>query len=402
MSLNLAKLLEGPAVVSLYGATFHFKGGLNLAPTADVFAIESDPFGVIDNRASGSAVALTGTPVGVWTQAQLDALYRWQDPIQGQLLTPRYDISAVTPADNTITLLGPKTGEYVRLKYPRLGGPVRFATDENDLPAPLVAGTLYYLGMPDPEEPWVRTCHATEAAAIAGTGAIDITDAGTGDHYAIEQEPLVVHTYANRKITFHNGALVQMPPIIHTTTATLIGQVGFGAFRINATARTVANSLYTVTKELLVDVPPDPATIKTQEYTAAWGAAPVDALKFHGPVTVTPAIPTDPVSTDGDGQLALKIAGLGVTASGIPAGLSEKQMLDLLAMQDAGAALGASKVRADLVISATGVHTTVYNTAATALPQTFAATGRRAGEIAWVGARTPGSPAFRVGTAAPE
>ena len=400
MSLNLAKLLEGPAVVSIYGALLHFKGGLNLAPTADVFALESDPYGIIGQRASENAIALTGTPVGVWTQAQLDALYRWQNPTPGQLLTPRYDVSAITPADNTITLLGATTGELVRLQYPRKGCPVRLYADTT-MAAPLVAGTLYYYGIPNAAQPWIGTLHASEAAAVAGTGAIDITDTGAGDHYLIEQEPLIVHTYANRKITFHNGAVAQMPPVVHTATGTLIGQVGFGAFRINNTAWSGANSLYTVERALLTDVPPDPANIKTQEYTGTWGAAPWDSFKFHGPATVTPSLTTDPVSTDGDGQLALKIASVGVQATGIPAGFTEAQMLDVLGMQGGAVARGASRVRADLVLSATGVHTTVYNAAATALPQTFAATGRRAGELAWASARTPGSPAFRVGVAGP-
>jgi hypothetical protein len=398
--MNLAKLLEGPAVVIHRGQRFHFKGGLSLAPTADTFGVETDAHGVIDNRHLNNALALTGTPVGAWTADQLGVLYRWQDAQIGQLVTPRYDVSAVDTVADTITLLGPTNGAADALKYPRLGCPVRLSSDTT-LPAPLVTGTLYYLGRPDAATPWLRTVHATEAQAIAGTDLINLADAGTGDHYLIEQEPLVIHTTANRKITFHNGALVAMPPAIHTATATLLGQVGFAAFRTEGAAWSGANSLYSVTKELLVDVPPLAADIRTQEYAGTWGAAPWDAFKFRGPVTLTPTLATEPVGTDGRGDLGLKITGVSAAASGIPEGFTEAQMLDILGMQGGAVARGATKTRANLVISGTGVHTTLYNAAATALPQTFAATGPRAGELAWIGARSPGSPAFRVGTAAP-
>ena len=59
-------------------------------------------------------------------------------------------------------------------------------------------------------------------------------------------------------------------------------------------------------------------------------------------------------------------------------------------------------MRGDLVVSAAGVHNTLYNVAATALPQTFNVGAPRAGEVAWVSARTPGAPAFRVADAAPD
>lgn len=399
--MNLAKLLEGPAVVTHRGVTLHFRGGLSLAPSAETFAVEADPYGVIDNRAAQNAIALSGTPVGAWNAAALAMLYRWQDAQIGQLVTPRYDVSSADATANTLTLLGPTSGEQVALRYPRKGCPILLATD-GTLPAGLSAATLYYVGIPDGEEPWIITLHTTEANALAGSSAIDLTDTGSGDHYLIEQEPLIVHTYANRRITFPNGALVAMPPVIHSATGTLLGQVGFAAFRANDTAWSGSNSLYTVAKALLTDSPPTVSDIKTQEYTGVWGSAPWDSFKFRGACTLTPTLATEPVETDGRGSLSLKITGLSAAAAGVPAGFTEAQMLDVLGMQGGNAARGVSRTRANLVVSATGVHTTLYNAAATALPQTFAASGPRAGEIAWIGARTPGSPAFRVGTAAPE
>jgi len=398
--MNLAKLLQGPAVVIHRGVMFHSKGGSQLAPTAEAFALETDAYGDIDQRTLNSAVALTLTPIGVWTQAQIDVLYRWQNPQQGQLLTPRYDIASIDTADDEVTLLGAIGFETDYLGYPRAGCPVQFSTF-GTAPTGLVAGTLYYAGIPDEDVPNVITLHTSEAAAIAGTGKIDLTTAGTGDHCLIEQEPLIIHTFTNRKIVFHNAAVVSMPPIVHSAKASLIGQVGFAAFRKNNAPWDEENSLFTITKELLVDVPPDETQIPTQEYTGAWGAAPWDAFKFRGVCTLTPAITTAPVTNDGRGDLGLIIASVKVTASGAPESATELQLMELLQMQGTGTGIGKSKTRADLVVSGSGVHNTVYNTAATALPQTFSVADPRAGEIAWVSSRTPGQPAFRVALAAP-
>src|SRR5690606_836490 len=143
--------------------------------------------------------ALTLTPLGVWTQAHIDVLWRWQNARPGQLVTPRYDIDSIDTVDDEITLLGAIGHEGDHLEYPRLGCPVQLAT-WGTAPAGLTAGNTYYVGIPDlATAPNVITLHATEAAAIAGTGKIDLTDAGTGDHAIIEQEPLVIHTFDNRR-----------------------------------------------------------------------------------------------------------------------------------------------------------------------------------------------------------
>lgn len=398
--MDLAKLLEGPAVCHHRGQAFYSRGGKQLAPTAEAFAIDTDAHGTIDQRALGNAVALTLTPVGVWTQAQIDVLWRWQNARPGQLLTPRYDIVEVDAAADTLELLGETAGELARLNFPRLGCPVQFST-WGAAPAGLVAGTLYYWGVPDTGEPWIGTLHTTEADALAGTNKVAITDGGTGDHALIEQEPLIIHTYANRRIVFPNAAVVAMPPIIHSASATLIGQVGFAAFRKNNAPWSEASSLWSATKALLVEPALDRTEILTQEYSAAWGAAPWDAFKFRAACTLTPQLTTAPAGNDGRGDLGLKIATIGATATGARDSATEAQLLDVLGMQGGTVARGKSKTRADLTITGTGVHNTLYNAAATALPQTFDVSSPRGGEVAWVSSRTPGAPAFRIATAAP-
>lgn len=383
--MNLAKLLEGPAIITHRGQIFHSRGGAVLTPTAESFAIDTDVYGPVDQRALDNAVALTLTPIGVWSAAQLAVLFRWADPTIGQLVTPRYDIDTVTAGTDVLTLIG--------TAVPRTGCPVR-VDSFGTLPAGLSAATTYYWGA-------AGTLHATEADALAAADPVDITDGGTGDHVLIEQEPLTIHTFSNRKIVFHNAAITGMPSITHSAVQSLLGPVTFAAFRKNDAAWSAENSLYTITKELLTDTPPDETTIKTQEYSAAWGAAPWDAFKLRGPLTLSSQLATEPIVSDGRGLMGLKIANLTAAATGQPQGFSEEQMLDVLGLQGGAVARGASKVRSDLVITGTGVHNILYNAAARELPQTFSPRDPRAGELAWVGARTPGDAVFYVGTAAP-
>ena len=388
--MDLATLLEGPANVTHRGQTFHFKGGLTVTPLADLFTIDSDVYGPLGQRALENSVVISGTPVGVWTDAQLAVLFRWNDPIIGSLVTPRYDVSAIDTSTDIVTLIGSLV--------PRDGAPIRMSAFPGaTLPAAITGTTTYFWGNSG-------KVYDTEAHAITddGTGKIDFADDGTGDLAIIEQEYIQVDALsANRRITFWNGAITGMPPVVHSTVATLLGQVTFGCFRKNNAAWSDADSLYTVAKVALSDSAPDPDDIPTQEYALSFGASPWDDFKARGAVTVTPALATDPVATDADGNLGLKISGLTVGATFAPAGFSEAQMLDLLGLQGGTVRRGGDRVRDDLIVTGTGVYTAVYNGAPRQLPQTFSTTGPRAGELEVVGAAATGSPRFFVGTAAP-
>jgi len=386
--MNLATLLEGPANVTHRGQTFHFKGGLTLTPIAEAYAIDTDLYGPVDLRALDNTFVLSGVPVGVWTAAQLAVLYRWTNPQLGSLVTPRYDVSAVTHGSETITLVGSAV--------PRTGCPVQLAGFPGAVaPNGWTFGTLYYWGA-------AGTLHATEAHALAASNAVTISDNGSGDMAIIEQETLVIDAItANRRITFHNGAVIGMPAISHSPVASMLGAVTFGAFRTNDTAWSGANSVYTVAKAALSDTPPTAADILTQEYSLAFGSSPWDSFKSRGPITMTPSLQTEPIISDGRGTVGLKITGVGASVSFQPQGFSEAQMLDLLAVQGGSVARGKTRVRGNVVITGTGVHNIVYNAAPRQLPQTFASNSPRAGELEAVGVATPGSARFYVGTAAP-
>src|SRR5581483_3845220 len=326
--MNLAKLLEGPAVVFHRGQYFESRGGSVLTPEATSFSVETDRYGSLDKRYDDISIKLQLTPIGVWSSAVLGVLHRWTNPTIGQLVTPIYDISTIDLATNFITLLG--------TDGPRIGCPVR-CTSFGTLPAPLVDGTLYYAGVPNPTNPYVITLHATSADALAGTNIIDITTAGTSDHRIIEQEPLTIWTTTNRRIDFWNAAVVEMPRTVFSARNTLIGPVGFECFRINNSDWSVANSLYTVSKSVLSVTPPAATDIPTQAYTFAWGSAPWDSFTMREDFTLTPSLGLSPVTDGARGTLSRKIQSLSVTGQGIPDGFSEQQLLDILGIQGGSA-----------------------------------------------------------------
>lgn len=388
--MNLASLLEGPCTVKHRGQTFHFRGGLTLTPIRDVFVIDTDVYGPIARRALDRSFVISGTPIGVWTDEQLAVSHRWNNPQIGSLVTPRYDISAVDATANTVTLVGSDE--------PRPGCPVRIIPFKGaTLPAGTAEATLYYWGDDN-------KLYTSEAAAIAHTGAsvVDITSAGTGDFALIEQEYVQIDALtANRRILFHNGAVIGMPAVALSAVQSALGAITFALFPKEGSAWDDANNVYTITKVALTDTPPDADEIPTQEYSADFGASPWDSFKTRGPITITPTLRTEAIVTDGLGLVGMKIAGLEVSATLQPEGFSEAQMLDLLGAQGGTAARGANAVRDDLIVEGAGVYVALYNGAPRQLPQSFAATAPRAGELEIQGVRTPGSPAFFFGEADP-
>lgn len=386
--MNLITEPFGPAIVTYRGITLHARGGVAYQPTSDAFAIDSDVHGTIGQRALDNAVAVTLTPIGVWTSAALAVLFRLASQQVGTLLTPRYDVDTVDDSADTLTFLGSDK--------PRTGCPVRIGlVGAGTLPAGLSADTLYYFNADD------DTLHTSAANAAAGTSAVDITDTGTGEFAVIEQEPLVIHGTDNRRLTLHNAAIVTPPSVTLGATQAPFGPMTFAGFIKNGAARTDANSLYTIDRAVFADSAPTVSEIPTQEYSAAWGSSPWDSFKFRGPVTFTPQVGTSPIGDDGVGTVGLMLNNLTMTASGIPHGFTTAQLADILGMQGTGAGRGVSKARAALVVTGTGVYVSLANAGAVGLPQTFSATEPRAGALAWVAARTPGSAPFTIATAAP-
>lgn len=217
---------------------------------------------------------------------------------------------------------------------------------------------------------------------------------------------LDIHTFAGKKLTFHNAALTKMPNIKGSAVETLLGEVEFEAFVKNNTAWSAANSRYTIATEALVDASFDPANILTQAYTVGWGAvAPWDAMSTKKGVDVDFSLALEPIETDADGIVSRRLSGLEVSVKCQPMGITEADMLNKLLFQGAGAVRGRSLSGDDLNVSAAGVYVRVYGAALKGGPQSFSSKEDRIGELEWMATRTfvagAPNPLFFVGTEAP-
>lgn len=389
MPTNIANIIAGPALIQFRGASIYSKGDIILNTSLETFTIEVDRYREVDERLKQTTIGLRFTPAGEWEN--LGVLYPYASTLLGDFITPVRTVASVDATANTITL---------DRSLP-VGSAVRLSSDTT-LPAGTDASTLYYLGGGTLN---AYTLHSTYALAIAGTSPVDITDVGTGTHKVAGQEPLVIHSFDGRKLTFHNAAIVQMPGINGSAVETLLEEVGFECFPKVNTAWSTANSWYTETAAALTDTTFDPAAIITQPYTMAWGSSPWASFATKAGVKVGFALQLEAVETDADGILTRKLAGLKVTARAQPMGISTAQLLSALAIQGATAVRGRSLSGSDLNISATGVYVRLYGAALKGGPQQFSSKLDRIGELEWVATRTfsAGAPndLFFVGTAAP-
>lgn len=393
--MNLANLLEGPAVVQYRGITLEFRGGLKPTASTESFEINTDRHGVIDNRRRESSIKLSGTPVGVWTDAHLAVLYpEWyRNPAVGQLVTRVLEFEEVTAGSNQVKI----TAHLLRA-----GCPVSLGTF-GTLPAGLAVATTYYVYPVDADH---ITFHLAEADALTGANPVDITDAGTDEHRLVEQEPLTVWTSLGRKIVFHVGALTKMPELTFSPLETLMGGIEFECFRKNDVAPTTDNSLYTVSKAALNVTPPSAADIPTQEYALSWGAvAPWASFQSRSAVKFSPEVSLEAVESIGRGVLSRKITGGKASLTCQPGGISESAMLAALKLQGAGAGRGTSLTGNPFNIVGTGVYARMYQAQLQEVPMNFDPQNPRAGDLKWVNGRTytnnVADPIFYVGTGAP-
>ena len=392
MSTNVANLIGGPATISFGGAVLYFKDAIQLLETIQTFEIATDRFGKIDERELASTVEISGTPIGVW--GNLDVLFPYGNARIGDLITPVRTFGTVTSGSDSVLITDHRL---------RDGMAVMLSTSAADLPAPLDAATLYYIHAIDDDN---ISFHLTRAAAIAGTGAVDITDAGTGVHKLIMQEPLVIHALSGFRRTYHNAAVIRMPQIIASATKTMLGEIGFRAFRKNDTDATTANSLFTDDEAAFADDTSfDPQDILTVCHAAEWGNAPWDDFDTKEGWVIDATVELEDVETDCDGPLTARLGAVAVSAKAIPLGISEAQLSAAKTLQGSGAGRGRSLSGADLDISGDGTFIRLYGAALIGGPQQFGAKVDRAGAQEWRATRTFTSglsnPLFFVGTTAP-
>lgn len=225
--------------------------------------------------------------------------------------------------------------------------------------------------------------------------------------YGATDKPLVVWTRDGKKFTLPNAAVTQMPNIRLGVSKTIQGPVKFTGLLANSTDPATAAAYYTLTT---ATYPGDAgfavADIKTQAYTAAWGAtAPWDAFQTEDGWELSFALNLKPQLVDSFGTVDMSLQGLKVTAKATPVGPAE---VDILAKVAPAASLGNSVAAAAAnlnILAPSGMYVRVYNAAITDGGFLYGAEKKRLGPTTWTATRTvtagAADPLFYVGTTAP-
>jgi hypothetical protein len=377
--MNLAQLLEGPAIVLYKGQQFYSARTLDAHFTQEDFPIETAAYGPIDRRARQPSVLITLQPIGEFTDALVKVLFPWTNPKFGQLVTPisSWLNTAVSVANNTITI----TAHGLRPGMPCMLGTF------GALPSGWAADRLYYVGSVDAN---TIQLFNDAADAIALTNPVAPVTQGTGVSQLVEQEPLIIHTMQGNRLTFPVAAVTAMPELIFSAVATLYGAITFECFRVNDEDWSAAGSLFSADFAPYSYPGPNKSIIPTKEYTLQWGTlAPFSSFQTRGPVSARLALGLAPYETDQYGILSRKITSLTATITGQPAGMSEAQLTQYLDLQGAGTGRGVERTLNDFIITAVDdtVYARFYNAALRASPEQFDATNPRAGTLEWETAR---------------
>lgn len=211
---------------------------------------------------------------------------------------------------------------------------------------------------------------------------------GTSIFTAVDR-PLVIHTLDGKTVTFKAAALTKVPDINLSANKTRFGECTFTAIGSDNAAWTVADSLVAVAALAFADTTFDPANIKTEPVTAAWGAvAPWSSFLTADGFVVSHDLSFQDINIDTDGLVDMMLSKIAIRAKARPVGITELQLADALKIQGAGNPRGKSLAGADLVITATTGVVTVKGAALHSGGYEFGSAALRIGEVEWVGTRT--------------
>jgi hypothetical protein len=390
MSTNLATLIGGPCLVSYKGSTFRSQADVTLNLALDTFDVVNDLYGAVDKRVAGQPIKVAFTPEGRF--ADLTVLFPHVAAAIGSLITPRWPCGAVNTGADTIAVANTSLPS---------GTPVSFGTT-GTMPAGLTAATVYYLGA---DSSGVRKVFTTSTAAIAGSGQIDLTTAGTGSLAFIETYELVILGNDGTRVTLHNAAVTKMPAVNPASQKTLWSGVEFECFAKNGIPWTTADAFYTIDTAAFADSGFDPADIITQPYSLTWGSAPWSGIYTKNGFVIEPSLTLEAVEDDVSGILTRRISSLVFTAKAQPEGPDLSDVLTALKLQGAGATRGRSLAGSDLNIQGTGVYVRLYAAALVGGPAQWSSKLDRVGELTWQATRTftmgVANPLFFIGSSAP-
>ena len=222
--------------------------------------------------------------------------------------------------------------------------------------------------------------------------------------YGASDAELVVWSRAGVKLSVPNAAITKLANLRFGVGQTIQGSMTFTGLLKNATAPETAGAYWAVTSE---SYPGDTgfatSDILTKAYSSAWGSSPWDSFLTEGGWDVQLDMQTAPQMVDGLGTVDITLQELKVTASAIPVGPTEAQ---LLAAMQQNQAMGTSYATAnDLIISATGVYFKMSKAGLMEADLGWGAQRKRIGPCKWQATRTVTAgtpdPLYYIGTSAP-
>jgi len=212
------------------------------------------------------------------------------------------------------------------------------------------------------------------------------------------------------QITFHAAAISKMPDLNFAATETLFGDVEFSFVGKNNTATDAADYYFTSANNALTGASPyDPDALIVQAYDLAWGLIePFDSFNSREGVKVSFSLKTTADTADAIGVYDKIFSSLGVTASLIPSGITEADLLTAAAVQGAESVRGRklSASGRDLNITGDGVYFRIYRAGIRKSQLVYGSEKQRIAPVEFVASRSVGAggtlnPLFYIGTAAP-
>lgn len=215
------------------------------------------------------------------------------------------------------------------------------------------------------------------------------------DPFGASDTPAVIHDSNAHVHTIIASAITQMPSIVLSPVATLIGQATLTGIRGTGKDWNDASGIYTVAISggTFTDSGFVASEIKTQDYTGAWGdVTGFGAIKTTGGGwTIEFQTNIEFIKVDEVGTCKASLTGVSVLASCTPIAMDSANLLAALDFQEASSARGKSgnALSEDLVI--TGADTTTIVTVKSAklvrAGYRFGSRVLRDGQLGWVATR---------------
>jgi hypothetical protein len=197
--------------------------------------------------------------------------------------------------------------------------------------------------------------------------------------------PLVIWTLAGEKFTFAKAGQISSPDLNLSAVGTAFsGNVQFLCIHKTNTDPTTANSFMKVEAAAFTEVSFDQTKVLSPGYTAAFGAAPFDAMESLNGFKVSLPMNVSRKSVDRFGVIDAYLTSLGpATCNFTPAGMTEANFQTLMAVEAACKLPGVSgsSGSTNLVITGTGLTVTLPNSGIVSSKLGFGTDKERCGEV---------------------